>query len=125
MHVYVYVHVYIHARVFVHASFAELLSEMDMRAPYVFLSVHVCRRASGSWPVRRWIGVGRNATGVAAMRFQRVVHREREERLCVRACMRAGHGTRCNDDSGGDFNDDGGGGTRIEDEGGRKKDRLG
>lgn len=51
--------------------------------------------------------------------------REREERLCVRACMRAGHGTRCNDDGGGDFNDDGGGGTRIEDEGGRKKDRLG
>lgn len=43
----------------------------------------------------------------------------------MRACMRAGHGTRCNDDSGGDFNDDGGGGTRIEDEGGRKKDRLG
>lgn len=87
-----YVHVYIHARVFVHASFAELLSEMDMRAPYVFLSVHVCRRASGSWPVRRWIRVGRNATGVAAMRFQRVVHRkerERERGEIVCACVYA------------------------------------
>lgn len=67
----------------------------------------------------RWIGVGRNATGVAAMRFQRA-ERRREREESARVC--AGHGTRCNDDGGGDFNGEGEG-RRNEDrerEGGRK-----
>lgn len=93
---------------------------MDMRAPYVFLLVHVCRRASGS---------GGSVLAAMQLEWPRCDSRERsggerEREESARVC--AGHGTRCNDDGGGDFNGEGEGEKeRGQREGGRKKDRLG
>lgn len=116
----IYVYTYTYVRVCTHRSPSCSPSCRDGYACAVRISLGA--RVSTSLRIR-WIGVGRNATGVAAMRFQRA-ERRREREESARVC--AGHGTRCNDDGGGDFNGEGEGEKeRGQREGGRKKDRLG